>query len=292
MTKRDTHVGRFHDKVAVVTGAARGQGRAHCLALAREGADIVALDLERQIATVPYDMTVEGDLDEVVRLVTDTGGRAIACRADVRSGEQLAAAVDRAVATFGRIDVLVANAGIWGLAPLHEMTREAWQDVIDVNLTGVWESIKAVAPVMLRQQAGAMVLTSSANGLEGAVNYAHYVAAKHGVLGLMKAAALEYGRHDVRVNAVCPGAIDTKMNDNPGGYELSTGRSDATREDSLRAAHHWSVLARRGMLAPESVSAAVLWLASDEARDITGLAVPVDGGHMVLPGINGDPVLA
>lgn len=197
-----------------------------------------------------------------------------------------------AIGTFGGVDILVANAGIWSVAAMHEMGRPMWQDVIDVNLTGTWETLKAVVPTMLTRQEGAVVLVSSANGLEGAANYGHYVAAKHGVIGLMRAAALEYGPHGIRVNAVCPGAIRTRMNDNPTAYRMSGGDSDAAPEDHARAAHHWALLPGRGLLEPESVSAAVVWLASNESRDVTGLAVPVDGGHMVLPGINGDPVFA
>jgi SDR family mycofactocin-dependent oxidoreductase len=285
-------MGRLDDKVAFITGGARGQGRSHALALAREGADIVAVDIAAQVKTVPYEMARPSDLDETVKLVGDMGSRVLAIQADVRSAEEMASAVDQTVAEFGKIDILLANAGIWTMAPLHELTDEMWRDTIDTNLTGAWQTMKAVVPGMMAQRSGTVVLTSSSNGLEGAFNYAHYVAAKHGLIGLMKSAALEYGRYGIRVNAVCPGFIDTKMTDWPGGYEFSTGRPGATREEHEKAAHHASVLAGRGLLRPESVSGTVLWLVSDDARDVTGVAVPVDGGHLILPGVNGDPVFS
>jgi len=283
-------MGRLDGKVALITGAARGQGRSHALAFAREGADVVIVDIVAQISTVPYNMARPEDLHEAAKLVVELGQRALAVEADVRSAAQLATAVDRTLAEFGKIDILVGNAGIWSLAPLHELSEEQWRDMIDVNLTGVWQTLKAVIPQMILQRSGSIVLTSSINGMEPAPNYAHYIAAKHGVLGLMRAAALEYARYNIRVNAVCPGFIDTKMNDWPGGYQFSTGRADATREEHERAAYHSHALAGRGLIRPESVTGAVLWLVSDDAKDITGLSVPVDAGHLVLPGYNGDPV--
>lgn len=282
-------MGRLDGKVAFITGAARGQGRAHALALAEEGATIVAVDFDDRIATVPYELASADDLAKTVDAVRAKGRDALGLRADVRSGAELETAVESATRAFDTIDILVANAGIWSVARMHEMSREAWQDVVDVNLTGTWETLRAVMPAMLARRRGAIVLVSSANGLEGATSYAHYVAAKHGVIGLMKAAALEYGPHGIRVNAVCPGAIRTRMNDNPAAYQMSGGGSSARPEDHARAAHHWALLPRRGLLEPESVSAAVVWLVSEESRDVTGLAVPIDGGHMVLPGINGNP---
>ena len=259
---------------------------------AREGAEIVAIDLTEQIASVPYAMSSHSDLLETVTQVEDLDQRALAIQADVRSGRQMADAIETATKEFGKIDILCANAGIWSMAPLHELTDETWQDVIDVALTGVWQTLKAVLPKMMEQESGAVVLTSSVNGLEPAFNYAHYCAAKHGVLGLMKCAALEYARYNIRVNAVCPGFIDTKMNDWQGGYDLAAGHSGGTREDRAKSAHYWHALSRRGLLRPEAVSQAILWLVSDEASDITGLTLPVDGGHMILPGLNTDPVFS
>jgi SDR family mycofactocin-dependent oxidoreductase len=283
-------MGRLENKVAFITGGARGQGRAHALALAREGADIVVIDIAAQIGTVPFEMARPGDLEETVSLVEDLDRRAVGLVADVRSQEQLDAAIAETIATFQRLDIVVANAGIWSRAPLHELTDAMWDDMMDVNAKGVWRTLKAAMPHMIEQRDGAVVITSSVNGLEGAVNYAHYVAAKHAALGLMRSAALEYARYGIRVNAVCPGFIDTKMTDWPGAYEMTTGSVDGTREEHLRGGHYWHALAGRGIMAPESVSGAVLWLVSPEARDVTGVAIPVDGGHLILPGVNNDPV--
>jgi len=281
-------MGKLDGKVALITGGARGQGRAHAVTLAEAGADVIVLDIEDQIATVPYDLSRPGDLAETVALVEALDRRALAIRADVRSQDQLDAAVEVGLAEFERIDIVCANHGIWSRAPLHELTEDAWQDMIAVNLSGVWRTIKATVPHMLEHRRGAIILTGSANALEGGVNYAHYIASKHGLMGLMKAAALEYAPHGIRVNAVCPGFVDSKMTDWPGAYEMTTGRPDGTREEHERAAHHSTALADVGMLPPEAISDAVLWLAC--ARYVTGEIVSVDAGHMVLPGFNHDPV--
>jgi SDR family mycofactocin-dependent oxidoreductase len=285
-------VGRLEGKVALITGGARGQGRAHALALAREGADIVAVDIADQVATVPFEMARPEDLEETVSLVEELDRRALGIKGDVRHQDQLDEAVRQTRSTFGRLDIVIANAGIWSRAPLHELTEEAWNDMMDINAGGVWRTIKATVPHMMEQKSGAIVLTSSVNGLEGALNYVHYVASKHAVIGIMRSAALEYARYGIRVNAVCPGFIDTKMTDWPGAYEMTTGSPDGTREDHLRGGHYWHALAGRGLLPPESVSGAVLWLVGDESRDITGVAIPVDAGHTLLPGVNSDPVFA
>jgi SDR family mycofactocin-dependent oxidoreductase len=285
-------VGRLDGKVALVTGGARGQGRSHALALAREGADIVVTDIAAQIETVPFNMAKPEDLEETVSLVEELDRRALGIRADVRSQAQMDEAVEETLSSFGKLDILVANAGIWSKAPLHELTEQMWDDMFDVNAKGVWMTIKAAIPHMMERQEGAIVVTSSVNGLEPAYDYVHYVASKHAVLGIMRSAALEYARYNVRVNAVCPGFIDTAMTDWPGAYEMTTGSRDGSREDHLRGGHYWHALAGRGVMPPQAVSGAVLWLVSDESRDVTGVAIPVDAGHVILPGVNNDPVFA
>jgi SDR family mycofactocin-dependent oxidoreductase len=278
------------NRVALVTGAARGQGRSHALALAAAGADIIAADICAPVATAPYPMSGPDDLKETVSEIEKLDRRALGLECDVRSSAALDAVVSAGIAEFGKIDVLVANAGIWALGSLWELTDEQWQEVIDINLTGVWRTVKAVVPSMIAGGGGAIVLTSSVNGFEAGAGMAHYVSAKHGVLGLMRNAALELGPHNIRCNAVCPGIVDTRMNDWQGAYDMMAGHPGGTAEDRQYAAYNWSALAGRGLLAPETVSAAVLWLVSDGAKDITGVALPVDGGHAILPGVNPDPV--
>lgn len=278
-------MGRLDGKVAFITGGARGQGRAHALKLAGEGADIVAVDSAEQIGTVPYAMSGADDLAETVELVEGLDRRALGIRADVRSQAQLDAAVAEALGTFGRIDILLANAGIFSLGSLWELSDEQWSDMIDVTLTGVWRSIKAVMPHMIERQSGAMVLTTSVNSHEGGRGYGHYAAAKHGVLGLMRTAALEGAPYGIRCNSVSPGVIDTNMTSWPGFYEMTGGHPGATREEHENACFGFHLL-NRGPLPAESVSNAILWLVSDEAADITGIVVPVDAGHVALNRIN------
>jgi len=285
-------VGRLDGKVALITGGARGQGRSHALYLAREGADIVLTDIADQIASVPFEMAKPEDLEKTVSLVEDLDRRALGIVADVRSQPQMDDAVQQAISTFGKLDILVANAGIWSKAPLHELTEEAWDDMFDVNAKGVWHSIKAAVPHMIEQKDGAIVVTSSVNGLEPGLDYAHYIGSKHAALGIMRSAALEYAHHGIRCNAVCPGFIDTPMTDWPGAYEMTTGSREGSRKDHLRGGHYWHALAGRGVMPAEAVSGAVLWLVSPESKDVTGVAIPVDAGHMILPGVNNNPVFA
>jgi SDR family mycofactocin-dependent oxidoreductase len=278
-------------KVALITGAARGQGRAHALTLAEAGADIIALDICRQIDAAPYPLSTSKDLAETAAQIGALGRQAITAECDTRSSGALNDVVAKGVDALGNIDIAIANAGIWGLGNLWELTDDQWEGVIDTNLTGVWRTVKAVVPSMIENGGGSIVLTSSVNGYEAGGGMTHYVAAKHGVLGLMRNAALELGRYDIRCNAVCPGIVDTKMNDWQGAYDMMAGGPGGTPEDRRLAAYNWSALAGRGLLSASNVSKAVLWLASDDAADVTGVALPVDGGHSILPGMNPEPVI-
>lgn len=280
---------RLEGRVALITGAARGQGRAHALRLAREGADVVAVDIARDIDSVPYEMAREDDLEKTVALVEDLDRRCLAVQADVRSQEQLDGAVKRGISELGKIDILVANAGINSLAPFWEMSEETWQDMIDINLSGVWRSAKAVAPHMTERRQGVIVMTASQASFEPTAQTAHYTSAKHGVIGLMKTVAVEMAPYGVRCNAVCPGAIDTVMINNPTLYKLFAGSGEPTRETAWESVRHYNLLNDRSMLPPEAISNAVLWLVSDEAEHVTGVALPVDAGHMILPGYNPNP---
>ena len=281
----------FTGKVALVTGAARGQGRAEVIALARSGASVVCLDIagRSRIDSIEYDLGSKADLHETVALAEKAGGAAIAVVGDVRSQSDLDGAVAIALSQFGRLDVVVANAGIWGLANLWEITEEQWRDTQDVVMAGVWRTLKAAAPHMISQRSGAIVVTSSINGLECGPMFAHYTAAKHGVIGFMRTAAQELAPHSIRINAVCPGFMDTPMNMWQGSLDMIAGHRGGTPAERVRNAYHYHALAGRGALAPEAVAEAVRWLASDAAKHITGVALPVDAGHLVLPGFNNDP---
>jgi len=226
-------VNRLSGKVALITGAARGQGRAHAIGLAEEGADIIALDICCDVDTVPYPGATEDDLAHTVKLVEETGRRVISMIADVRHLSALQAAVRDGVGTFGGIDIVVANAGIGTFGSVLELDEDTWQTMLDVNLTGVWKTVKAVAPTMIEGgKGGSIILISSLAGLIAYPNLAHYVAAKHGVTGLMRALAVELAPHGIRVNSVHPGTVDTPMVANPHAWSIFTGIDDATRDQA------------------------------------------------------------
>lgn len=283
-------MGLLDGKVALITGGARGQGRAHALVSAREGADVVLVDIADQIGTVPYAMATEDDLAETVRQVEALDRRAISVVADVRSQQQMDDAVARGLAEFGQIDILIANAGIWTQGPFWELSEESWEDMLGVNLTGVWKSAKAVAPHMMERGTGSIVITSSVNGLEPGVNYAHYVAAKHGVIGLMKNIALELAPHGIRCNSINPGAIKTPMTDHQGAWDMFAGHEGGTEEDMLNGGYGFHALKGATFLPPEVIANTALYLNSELAAAVTGVTIPVDAGHMILPGFNHAPV--
>ncbi|WP_396910711.1 mycofactocin-coupled SDR family oxidoreductase [Mycolicibacterium sp.] len=275
-------------RVALVTGAARGQGRAQAIALAEAGADIVCFDCPGSVATVEYALGTAEELRETVALVEATGRRAVAVEGDVRSQSDL----DRAVATavnLGRLEIVVANAGVWAIGPLWEISEDEWDDVHDIVLKGVWRTIKAAAPHLIAQRSGSIVLISSVNGLEGGFNFSHYTAAKHGVIGLMRSAAIELGRHNIRVNAVCPGNMDTPMNTWQGALDQIAGHPGGTVDDRIENGYGWNALPGRSFLEPRSTANAVTWLASDLAEHVTGIALTVDAGHLVLNGMSMAP---
>ncbi|MFC4003862.1 mycofactocin-coupled SDR family oxidoreductase [Prauserella oleivorans] len=282
-------MGKLDGKVAFVTGAARGQGREHALALAREGADIIGIDIARDIATVPYSLATEQDLKATGADVEALGRRALFVKADVRNTADLDDVVARGIRDFGKIDIVVANAGIYSQDNFWEMSEEKWQDMIDVNLTGVWRSVKAVAPHLIERQEGSVVLTASVNGFQPGYQLSHYVASKHAVVGLTKNFANELAPYGVRVNAVAPGAIDTTMLNNPPIYERFAGNPNGTREDAWESVRHFHLLKDRSMLPSEAVSKAIVWLVSDDAEHITGIALPVDAGHLAMDGYNPYP---
>ena len=283
-------MGMLDGKVALITGGARGQGRAHALTSAREGADVVLVDIADQLETVPYRMATPDDLAETVHQVEALDRRALAVPADVRDQGQLDEAVSRGIAEFGKIDILIANAGIWTQGPFWELSDQSWDEMIGVNLTGVWKSAKAVAPHMIERQSGSIVITSSVNGLEPGMNYAHYVAAKHGVIGLMKNIALELAPYGVRCNSINPGAIKTPMTDHQGAWDMFAGHEGGTEADMIEGGYHFHALRGRSFLPPQVIADTALYLNSDLAAAVTGVTIPVDADHMLLTGVNPAPI--
>ena len=267
-------MGKLEGKVAFITGAARGQGRSHAVRLAQEGADIIAVDVCRQIDSVAYPMATSEDLAETVRQVEALDRRIAASEADVRSLEALQTAVRDGVAQLGRVDIVLANAGI---APIGEGsdTPQAWSDVLDVNLTGVWNTVRAAIPTMIEQgDGGAIVLTSSTAGLKGiggdAAGGQGYTAAKHGIVGLMRTFATTLAQHRIRVNTVHPTGVNTPMVVNEAMQQVLT--QDPSMANSL------SNLLPVDMVEAVDISNAILFLVSDDGRYVTGVTLPVDAG--------------
>jgi SDR family mycofactocin-dependent oxidoreductase len=275
-------VGRVEGKVAFITGAARGQGRSHAVRLAEEGADIVAIDLGSQIDSVGYPLGTAEELKETGALVEALDRRVVSALVDVRELGAVTDFLDGAVAEFGRLDIVCANAGIYSQGLLGELAEQTWRDMIDVNLTGVWNTCRASIPHLVRGgRGGSIIVTSSAVGLKPSANIGHYVAAKHGVIGLMRTLALELAPHFIRVNSVHPTGVDTPMIQNEALYELmAPDVAHPTRDDIAPVLQSLNALPVP-WVEPRDVSNAVLFLASDEARFITGVTFPVDAGMSI-----------
>lgn len=270
---------RLEGKVALITGAARGIGRAQAVRFAQEGADVIAVDVCEQVATTVTPPARKEDLADTARLVRDTGRRIETFVVDVRDRGALADAVDTGAAALGGLDIVCATAGITSSAPALDLTPQAWQTMLDVNLTGVWHTCAVAAPHLIERGGGSMILTSSIAGLRGLVGVAHYTAAKHGVVGLMRSLAKELAPHGVRVNTVHPTNVDTDMIQNDAVRSKFRPDLDRppTRDEFAEAAVHMNMLAVP-WVEPVDVANAALFLASDEARYVTAVALPVDAG--------------
>jgi SDR family mycofactocin-dependent oxidoreductase len=267
--------GRLQGKVALISGAARGMGRSHALRLAQEGADIIAFDVCRQLETVHYPMSTPQDLAETVRLVEATGRRIIAREGDVRDLASVQAVVDAGVDALGRLDVVCANAGIAGFAEdSWSMSEHEWDEMLAVNLTGLWKTVKAAIPPMIEAgNGGSLVIINSTAGIKGVPRTGHYVAAKHGCVGLMRTLANELAPHRIRVNTLHPTGVNTPMVVNEYTQQVMSSGSEsfgATLQNALPVE----------LIEAVDVSNAVVWLASDEARYVTGVALPVDAGFL------------
>jgi SDR family mycofactocin-dependent oxidoreductase len=270
--------GRLDGRVALITGAARGQGRSHAVLLAREGADIVAVDRCAPVESVAYPLSTPDDLAETAKLVAETGRRIETYIGDVRSPADMRTATQLALDTFGRIDIVVANAGIWTPGALWEMSDETWQDMIDINLTGVFNTVRFAIPHMIERKSGSLVLISSTCGVKPLGWMPHYNAAKHGVMGLTKSLALDLGPYFVRANAVLPSTVNTPLIHNEPSYKIyRPDLENPTREEAMAGFYAHNAIPLP-YVEPEDVSEAVLFLASDASRYITGLGLTVDLG--------------
>jgi SDR family mycofactocin-dependent oxidoreductase len=265
-------MGKLEGKVALISGLARGQGRSHAVRMAEEGADIIGFDLCSQVETVSYPMSTPEDLQETVRMVEELDRRIVVAEADVRDSAAVEQVVSQGVGEFGRLDIVSANAGIASFTDLtYTISDDEWNDMIDINLTGVWRTCKAAIPHMIEAgNGGSIVITSSTAGIKGMARFGHYVAAKHGVVGLARSFANELAQYRIRVNTVHPTGVETPMvvNDElPAFMEKYPDMAD-NMQNALPVE----------MLDAADISNAIIWLSSDEARYITGVMLPVDAG--------------
>ena len=277
MTDTGTHTdtdrarGRVAGKVALVTGAARGQGRSHALRLAAEGADIVAVDVCAPIDHLDYAVATAEDLATTARLVEEAGARVVTATVDVRDAAGLTGAVAEGAAALGGLDIAVANAGVCSIQRWDEVTPELWDTVIGINLTGVWNTCTAAIPHLVERGGGSMVLISSTAGLKGQPFLTPYVASKHGMVGIMRSLANELASRHIRVNSLHPTGVDTPM---LMGMTGLTARIEASPDVGSLFLNSLPV----DLVRAEDISNAVLFLASDEARYVTGLTMTVDAG--------------
>ncbi|MGA5465747.1 mycofactocin-coupled SDR family oxidoreductase [Mycobacterium sp. NPDC050041] len=275
--------GRVEGRVAFITGAARGQGRSHAVRLAQEGADIIAIDICRAIDDVVYPASTPADLAETVALVEAQNRRIVAAQVDVRDYDALQAALAAGVDELGRLDIVVANAGIGNAGnKLHKLREHIWQDMIDINLTGVWHTVKAAVPHLLSgARGGSIILTSSVGGMKAHPHTGHYIAAKHGVVGLMRTFAVELGPQSIRVNSIHPTQVNTPMAINDATFRLFAPHKEHPGPEDFAPISQMMHTLPIPWVEPEDVSNAVLFLASDESRYVTGVQLPVDAGCLL-----------
>jgi SDR family mycofactocin-dependent oxidoreductase len=265
-------MGRVDGKVAFITGAARGQGRSHALRLAEEGADVIGVDICGPIDNLPYPPATPDDLKETIRQVEALDRRIVAAQVDTRDRAGLQQAIEDGVAQLGHLDVVVANAGICIPAGWDQVTPKVWQDTIDINLTGVWNTVSLAAPHLVSRGGGSIIITSSAAGLKGLPFLAPYVAAKHGVVGIMRALAHELAEHSIRVNTIHPTGVATPMGQGMGSmFDLINSKP--------KLAPMFTNSLPVEVTEPVDISNAVLFLASDESRYVTALTFTVDAGN-------------
>ncbi|WP_407688944.1 mycofactocin-coupled SDR family oxidoreductase [Mycobacterium sp. HUMS_1102779] len=267
--------GRLAGKVAFVTGAARGQGRAHAVRMAAEGADVIAVDIAGKLPScVPYDPATPEDLAETVRLVEETNRRIVAAVVDTRDFAGLRKAVDDGVAALGRLDVIVANAGVSAPQAWDEITPETFRDVMEINVTGTWNTVMAGADkIIAGGRGGSIILISSAAGMKLQPFMVHYTTSKHAVTGMARAFAAELGKHSIRVNSVHPGPVNTPMGS--GDMVAAIGKA---METNPQLSSMLTPFLPTWVAEPEDIADTVCWLASDESRNVTAARIPVDQG--------------
>ncbi len=265
-------------RVVLITGAGRGQGRSHALAMADAGADVVLTDVCADISSVPYPLATDGDLTETAQLVEKLGRRAVAIEADVRDREAMEAVAARAIDELGQIDIVVANAGICGFGLMPTLTAQQWDDMLAVNLTGVFNTFRAVVPHMIERHYGRLVATSSGAGRTGTPNLSHYAATKWGLIGFVKSVALEVAAHGITANVVCPSTVDTPMVHNPALYGLFAPDMAERTKDTVRPRYEAMNPIRVAWLDPNEISNAVMFLASDRSAFISGETIEVSAG--------------
>ena len=263
-------MGEFAGKVAFITGAAHGQGRATALALAGEGARIAAFDLARPLSYPGYPLGSPSELDSLAASCAELGSECLGFSGDVRDDTAITAAVDATVSLFGRIDILFNNAGICAYGLAHELTEDAWDTMLDINLKGAWLVARRVIPIMMRQRSGVIINNSSVAGLRGMGRLSHYSASKWGLTGRTKSWAIELAPYGIRVNSIHPTGVNTPMNDGLAALEGLTPKEIAERSAGNLLPVPW--------IEPEDVANAVLYLASDRARYVTGAPLVIDAG--------------
>jgi len=274
--------GRFAGKVAWITGGARGQGRVHAQRLAAEGADIILSDSLTDVATLNYPLANQADLDETAAMVRAAGRRVLALKSDIRDPKAAADVAARGTEMFGKIDLLIANAGIYGTGPLSTMSDALFDDVIRTNLYGVFHSMRAVLPGMTERQFGRIVVTASLAGRSGHATGGAYCASKFGVIGMVKATALEVARQNVTINCVCPTSVNTPLVDNPAAWARALPGDPAPTREKFHAKMRANPYSPQGVpwVEPSDVTDSVLFLLSEEARHITGSSIDVAAGSM------------
>ncbi len=245
------------------------------MAFAREGADLILNDVCSNLEGVPYNLATERDLENVAKEVRALGRRAMVAKADVRDAKAVQGFVDSGVEEFGKIDVLYCNAGVFAKKHPQDITEEEWDVMLDINLKGAFLCTKYVIPHMIKRRYGRIVMNSSVEGLVACPACAHYIAAKHGMIGLTRALAVDLGRYNITVNAVCPGGVATGLMEYVDTFYKA---NPDYQKETATIAGAWTVIPDHPVLHPEDVSGAVLWLASDDAKYVTGIALPVDTG--------------